>query len=400
MAQGAIDVSDSTFSIITAFTSCRDVLRKIRARRHHKIGQQQPSPKEGELKLNQSLRRGPQEIEDHYAAGLQAVGQPFEMGDAHARSELTSILLRLNAGLVDIISGFLKKKDPSKLKLDYQALTTLSDASRDQARDALAALARRLSVANALHSAVSPAIKQRREVAVRRGSHGDGKKSPHKRHRSIPVGDYIAISKRKNETQTAFVRPRLGNKRKISSDASNSSKKEGEAKINSPKRPKDALVTSIPGSPDALKPRQAERQLNALSDAFSHRPLDMSEPQRSAKITQVEGAQKPRMAPMHPPDIQQPLRVNPDSPTQIGRPGRAAANRDTVYTYASESTKLGEIPMHRWTIPFDFEEAERMNAEAETASWVAMQQAAKAKKRPGLLKRLFKRQPLAAVVEA
>jgi hypothetical protein len=34
------------------------------------------------------------------------------------------------------------------------------------------------------------------------------------------------------------------------------------------------------------------------------------------------------------------------------------------YTFASDSTKLGEIPQKNWTTPFNYEEAERLNAEA------------------------------------
>jgi len=35
-----------------------------------------------------------------------------------------------------------------------------------------------------------------------------------------------------------------------------------------------------------------------------------------------------------------------------------------MYTFGSDSTKLGEIPMHRWATPFDYEEMARKNAEA------------------------------------
>lgn len=37
------------------------------------------------------------------------------------------------------------------------------------------------------------------------------------------------------------------------------------------------------------------------------------------------------------------------------------------YTFASDSTKLGEIPQRNWTTPWDYEEAQRLNVEAAAA---------------------------------
>ncbi|EAT80668.2 hypothetical protein SNOG_12256 [Parastagonospora nodorum SN15] len=39
----------------------------------------------------------------------------------------------------------------------------------------------------------------------------------------------------------------------------------------------------------------------------------------------------------------------------------------SAYTFASDSTKLGEIPQRSWTTPWDYEEADRLNHEARTA---------------------------------
>jgi hypothetical protein len=53
--------------------------------------------------------------------------------------------------------------------------------------------------------------------------------------------------------------------------------------------------------------------------------------------------------------------------TPVAPPGVAPLKRrlDKVtpssYTFASDSTKLGEIPQSKWTTPFDYEEAERLN---------------------------------------
>jgi hypothetical protein len=36
----------------------------------------------------------------------------------------------------------------------------------------------------------------------------------------------------------------------------------------------------------------------------------------------------------------------------------------STYTFASDSTKLGEIPQRNWAVPWNAAEAERLNAEA------------------------------------
>lgn len=40
-----------------------------------------------------------------------------------------------------------------------------------------------------------------------------------------------------------------------------------------------------------------------------------------------------------------------------------------MYSIATDSTKLGEIPLHKWTVPYDFEAMERLNEEAEKYGW-------------------------------
>jgi hypothetical protein len=56
---------------------------------------------------------------------------------------------------------------------------------------------------------------------------------------------------------------------------------------------------------------------------------------------------------------------NTNNPDGV-HPRRRRAEQPTpsVYTFASDSTKVGEIPMARWAEPFDFEAMARLNAEA------------------------------------
>jgi hypothetical protein len=43
----------------------------------------------------------------------------------------------------------------------------------------------------------------------------------------------------------------------------------------------------------------------------------------------------------------------------------------SVYTFASDSTKLGEIPMQRWNVPYDYEAMARRNQEVPLRPWTS-----------------------------
>ncbi|KAK8163106.1 hypothetical protein BKA80DRAFT_343526 [Phyllosticta citrichinensis] len=152
-AQGKVEAS--VFAIVTAFTSGLDVCRKLRDRRGKRkksrktdSSKAHPTPVldclDDELQLGKSLQRGPVEIQDRYQLNRSHAGERFAQGDAIAHASLTEVLLKLNTGLVAIISTFLcHGKDESNL--DYKSLARLSDCSRSEAIDALDQLYRRLS---------------------------------------------------------------------------------------------------------------------------------------------------------------------------------------------------------------------------------------------------------------
>jgi hypothetical protein len=56
----------------------------------------------------------------------------------------------------------------------------------------------------------------------------------------------------------------------------------------------------------------------------------------------------------------------------------------STYTFASDSTKLGEIPQRNWTVPWDYEEAERLNAEAAVIGLPMMVAGGERTKKKGL----------------
>lgn len=409
------DVSSSVISIIAAFTNCRDVLRKIRGRCNKKASEKAVALTGAELQLNQSLRRGPVEIDEQYVDGTLRLGHSFDSGDAHARAELTSVLLRLNSGLVDTISNFIKSSDSSKARVGYKALTTLSDASRIQARNSLVALGYRLSAARACTSLEGPlgdhpkageAGDERDKTATK------SKKAPHRRHKSIPRGEYLAISKQDSETQIALVRPTSRAKKALSAESTSSIKlgsprplKETASKkhhfkaarvspsldADNQRRRTEHHRETRPGPPKCPQPAtpdELDRDALAQSRCLQTSLLPFNATPRETQIG---------LCINHPENNQQIL-SNPAPQTQVIPRRRAAVNTETLYTVAS--TQLGEIPMHKWSEPYDFEQAERLNTEAYTIGWVSGQNDVRQKKSPGLFKRLFRRQPPAGVAEA
>ncbi|KAJ4365668.1 hypothetical protein N0V83_008288 [Neocucurbitaria cava] len=99
--------------------------------------------------------------------------------------------------------------------------------------------------------------------------------------------------------------------------------------------------------------------------SFTPTPPRRQSPPRSQQQSQSL-PQHPKRSPPAPPS---PLRVpsspssySPSSPPLLKR--RIDKATPSSYTFASDSTKLGEIPQRNWTQPWDYEQAERLNAEA------------------------------------
>jgi hypothetical protein len=62
----------------------------------------------------------------------------------------------------------------------------------------------------------------------------------------------------------------------------------------------------------------------------------------------------------------------------------------SMLTFASDSTKMGEIPQRNWNTPWDYDEAERLNEEAAKKR-VAVNAASKPKERKKGIFRRFRR---------
>ena len=82
-----------------------------------------------------------------------------------------------------------------------------------------------------------------------------------------------------------------------------------------------------------------------------------------------------------------------NNPVQPDLPRRRKPT-PTYYSIASDNTRLGEIPLHKWAVPYDFDQMSVLNREAEKNGWPANDPgygAEEGRKRRWGLRRLFGR---------
>lgn len=340
---------------------------------------------------------------------------------AIAHASLAETLIKLNTGLVGIIATFLNHDPKSHLNLDYKSLTNLSDASRADAIDSLNHLYQRLSQSQ-LHVYRIGACAQcgsmkhqhcpgpvvRNPSPKGKGSSVKKKQSSLKSRSTTHTIARVQIKSSPNSsTQLAVVRPRTSRK---GSSSSSSSTKSQSTVPNSP-------YASPLGSPlpeyaqlDPF-PVQKSPATKAKGPAGRRRAGSMDGP----RPTTWPHTRPDNTIPLPPPPPKNPSprRVSPivrekqqlqspgPHPTaspivrekqQLPSPGLHPTSRrldkatPSTYTFASDSTKLGEIPQRNWSTPWNYEEAERLNAEALVSKPVAPSVESKQKGKKGIFK--------------
>lgn len=315
---------------------------------------------------------------------------------ATAHASLVETLIKFNTGLVRIIANFLHQDSKSShLQLDYKSLTSLSDISRREAVDSLNSLYQRLSQSQLqLHQRIeakSDSEKKKRSSSRQR-SHGP-----------TVTRVSVSVSGSSKQTQLAMVRPRNGRKGSMSS--SSGSSKAPSTSLSSP-------YTTPPRSPplpeyspnDPFPPPKAPAtkgnstaSKKPMLSIDTGRPTTWPQP-KATKATKATKAEPFTNSLPTPPEYFAMKSLPPHLPLPFSNANhnvpRRRADKPTpsTYTFASDSTKLGEIPQRNWTVPFNYEEAERLNAEAAVKGHPATKASAdqKAKTRKGL-RSLFKK---------
>ena len=313
-----------------------------------------------------------------------------------AQTSLAEILLKLNTGLVGIISSFLNSDRKNDMQLDYQALTQLSDRSRIDTCRSLRQLFKRMTQPPLL-----PAIASREQLEApreRSSSRPRRKRNHSAGHAKVkgPMLARVVIQDSSRPSQIAMVKP--SERRKKSSSSSSGSELSKASSTPStpppeyapepPPRPVAVRSKTAPAVPDN-KPRKKHSAANLPTQ-----PPQQNGPKQAARST-------PRLQTM--PELDVPTGP-PPVPTSHHHPSNAAAQSTptlphrtrkptpTYYSIASDSTRLGEIPLHKWDVPFDFDRMEALNQQAERQGWPGNELGAEeGRKRGWGLRRLFGR---------
>ncbi|KAF1843777.1 uncharacterized protein K460DRAFT_397002 [Cucurbitaria berberidis CBS 394.84] len=389
------EVASCISNLVQAFTNGLNIFRRLRERRRKRKARkesQAPDPTtSAELQLSKSLRRGPQELADRYAECYHSgMGQRFAKGDAIAHASLAETLIKLNTGLVSIIATFLNhdsKTGKSHLDLDYKSLTNLSDISRKEALHSMTQLYQRLShsqlqlyhidascchvCGSAKHfdcsgRSISPEKEKKRHTSSRQRISG-------------PVVTKMPI-KSSSQPQLVVMRPKNTRKGSSSSNSSSSAKSGSNSGYSTPVA--SPLPKYVPMEPIEIQTSGIIKgTLGAWPEGRRGR-VDSFDDQRPTtwphNYTRAPSAHLHHPTPKLPNFTSTPRKESKESPHSVQRskptsspPAISPVTKRRLdkatpssYTFASDSTKLGEIPQRSWTTPWDYEEAERLNSEA------------------------------------
>ncbi|KAL1632996.1 hypothetical protein SLS58_011253 [Diplodia intermedia] len=405
-------VGDSVLAIVGAFTNGLDVCKRLRERRRRRKSTKKPhratpaqlEPSGDELQLSNSLRQNPVDIQRHYETNYAAVGEKFAQGDAIAHASLTEVLLKLNSGLVAIIGAFLTP-GKSDHHPDYKSLTSLSDTSRAEAVDALGQLYQRLSQSQLVldrvrHKCPSCGSHHHPDCASstnlrQRGGCGNAKRIPgakpkHRRSQTelvmllySPVLKITATKQQRLLWLICFDPRQLVLPHGPSPKASASSfainlylQRLGPTDLDrcvilpiSPSSRLSSNITSPLLSPSlnvTLTSQLPWPSLNAMPTYHQLRSLSRNQQQQQQQpqprtSTSSNRSSSPSAVNLH--------LLHPSA--QLSRHGMLNAPppppitaSPSTYSFSSDSTKLGEIPMRKWTVPWDYAAMERANVEA------------------------------------
>ncbi|KAG8625173.1 hypothetical protein KVT40_006924 [Elsinoe batatas] len=337
-------VSSIVSSLIAAFGRGCDVLRRGKGR------------KEGVGELGRALKRGRKEVRAEYEAGERGVGREFGGVDARASLGLAHTLLKLNAGLVDIVAGLLDGK--RKKEVDWRSLTSLSEVCSQEAVGILSDLRRRLSKPD-----LTKAKEQEQQLVRYQKPKKKQATKPEKRAASSDV------SKPYWELQLVHKKPKSSRR-----SSSSRSSKGSRCECCSQRSHVASTSTSTLGrsSSDIHASRHQSRSSSVKTSASSTSlPDPLSGRKRhgqrygmpSIEETQASGQPQHRK-------LQEIIRHNDYLPAVLGRRNRdypvsqewekssirltrpsppdRPFNRAATARYSMASTKIGEIPAEEW----------------------------------------------------
>ncbi|KAJ8610413.1 hypothetical protein MRB53_038575 [Persea americana] len=338
-------VAANVVSIITSFDYAADVLEQIR-KKHTTT---KASAKTAYESLLRSLQRGPIDIERIYRRCLGEAGQHFAAGDKHAEEALSRVLSRMNAGLVGTITSYLNVSKRQVHTMDFAALLKLSEISRKETIHSMSELSRRMIARFTRQETIKPQrVKQstpQHQIEVRK--------------KSSPKIAQVTIENSSKRAQLAIVKP--VNKRSITSTSSSNLSKVRSASSST------TAVNSVK-SPKPKDIKQASKSSPNIS-RLPARKLSNQDLPRDEKSHMKAALARPMMQQRSSSDFASEIKSNV---TSKSAPRAAPIRRKftpTLYSIATDSTKLGEIPLHRWAVPYDFDAMSALNRQALDNGW-------------------------------
>ena len=354
---------------------------------------------------------------------------------AIAHASLAEILIRLNTGLVGIITTFLHhdhKGTHSTMNLNYKSLTDLSEASRRDALTSMGQLYQRLSQSQLqIHPALRTKPPQYCDSSDSNSNSSKDKKSTRSRRPSASGSHVTRMPTRSSsQPQLCMVRAKSRNTTRrestsnISSSTSKPTSKSSSPLVSPLQSPVPEYAVLDPMIRHRLDFKGAAYARNAIAppphadrkrvdslevvrpaawspyaqpyDYFSYMPEHVHQPMpalphftsTSRKPVASPAQKRAPPVPAKPSSLAKPNNVQPLSAVAPMKSSPAKPNNvqplsavapmkrrlDKVtpssYTFASDSTKMGEIPEGRWAKPWDYEQAEMLNNMAAAAAKV------------------------------
>ena len=348
-----IEVAATVASIIAAFGSGMNVLKRVRVKQKaRKQDKQTAKITQDELRVQQSLLRGPQQIRAEYDKNVTRLGHRFEIGDAIAHDSLAHTLIVLNTGLVNILNHALSG-DSKAHEMSKRSLLGLSELAAADTINALGQLNKRLDkrldkrFASASSFAVQPkpqlntphrrkrkASKQKEQALV-----APNITPPTPKEKNRPEADPLARGgwvRSKSGTSVVSSGSSTPRPSKQSSNHSSFSlAKDLSPSHLEPTAPNPRLTQSNPICPCGthVLPPQYEIEKHRHHPQ-SHTYMQLQEPDVLLASPDAFSAD---FVPPRPPKI--PL----ERPVSTRKP-----RPPSVATFLTASTKIGEIPEHRW----------------------------------------------------
>ena len=214
-----------------------------------------------------------------------------------------------------------------------------------------------------------------------------------------PMIARVVIADSTKPSQIALVKP--GERRKKSTSSSSGSSSLSKTSAD----PRAATTTNLVTPPPSYTPLELPRpapQRSSTAPAVPPRPsrplmTGHACPARQHRDDSVMRAA--RSTPQLEYTLPQELEAIPPMPHSAPFPpprhpsvrARRQEPASVYYSIVSDSTKIGEIPMHKWTSPYDFDQMSTMNRQAYETGWPQNQLGGGNKKKRFGFSRLFSR---------